>query len=197
MPNWCNNTVIVDGNKKEIQRFIKYVKNPFTKAPLSFQTILPMPRELERTQSPAVIVTQEEYTKWRTQAEFNPHHGEQAMITQEMSDNLKAKYGTDNWYDWKMANWGTKWEIGNDDITTIFEDTHLSYNFDTAWSPPEGIYVELVKQFPTLIIDWHYSEEGMEMFGNLATETEVTDTSDVNSELAILLTHTVGEWERK
>ena len=64
MPNWCSNTVIVDGGRREIARFIKYVEIASTETPFSFQAILPMPEELEETISPTRIVIQEEYDNY-------------------------------------------------------------------------------------------------------------------------------------
>lgn len=48
----------------------------------------------------------------------------------------------ENWYDWRVAHWGTKWngwDVG------ILEN---GFAFITAWSPPWGIIGELMRQFP-------------------------------------------------
>jgi len=167
MPNWCSNTVIVDGGKREIARFIKYVEDASKEAPFSFQSILPMPEELQGTSSPANIVTQEEYDNYEPPP---TNIGVGRPITQAMARRFRMLYGTDNWYDWACQHWGTKWDVDNDETDASLETTHLNYNFETAWGPPNGIYEELVKQFPMLTINWHYSEPDMEVFGNLATD---------------------------
>jgi len=168
MPNWCSNVVVVDGKKREIARFVKYVVDPSTEAAFSFQTILSMPEELQGTVSPATIVTQEEYdaVSYKTYQGFDVGK----PITQRMSDRFIKQYGVDNWLDWANDNWGTKWDVASDEIETSLEPTHLVYKFDTAWGPPNGIYEELVNQFPKLTIAWHYHEPDMEVFGNLATD---------------------------
>lgn len=38
------------------------------------------------------------------------------------------------WYGWNTANWGTKWELAQVEITDESK-TSLSLNFDTAWGP--------------------------------------------------------------
>ena len=120
MPNWCGNTVIVDGGKREIARFVKYVENSSTEEPFSFQAILPMPKELVETTSPIRIVTQKDYNNY----ELSSHGFDVAKpITQEMSDRFIKQYGTNNWYDWAIVNWGTKWNVRGDEIQTSLEPT--------------------------------------------------------------------------
>ena len=45
----------------------------------------------------------------------------------------------DRWYNWRLQNWGTKWDCYEVDI----DDSELEYGFevtfDTAWSPPEEL----------------------------------------------------------
>ena len=72
----------------------------------------------------------------------------------------------DRWYDWRLANWDTKWdcydvEILDDDI----EQVELGFN--TAWSPPEAICSAIREQYPDVSISWFYDEPGMEIAGYL------------------------------
>lgn len=49
----------------------------------------------------------------------------------------------ENWYEWNVENWGTKWDVNIDvqnDAVTRFSDNSLSLWFDTAWSPPIAFY---------------------------------------------------------
>ena len=77
----------------------------------------------------------------------------------------------DWWYNWNVANWGTKWNCGEvwHDRTTeqITEEGRTSYNFDTAWSPAEPVVAALAKQFPTLSITHRYCEGGMGFAGEV------------------------------
>ena len=50
-------------------------------------------------------------------------------------DNLE-KYGFQDWYNWSIHNWGTKWDACNSHIESDDED-YIFITFDTAWSPPE------------------------------------------------------------
>ena len=77
----------------------------------------------------------------------------------------------DWWYNWNVANWGTKWNCGEvwHDRTTeeITEVGRTSYNFDTAWSPAEPVVAALAEQFPTLSITHRYCEGGMGFAGEV------------------------------
>ena len=186
MPNWCSNTVTVEGEAEEIRRFIDYVKDASGESAFSFHAIMPMPEELRGTCSPASIVTQEEYTNYET-----PSHGFDVgkPITQEMSDRFMEQYGVNDWYAWASQHWGTKWDVDADAIQEVLDLTHVRYRFDTAWGPPDGIYEELVNQFPMLNINWFYEEENMEVVGNLATDnpTNKQSVKEVNKQIFDLL----------
>ena len=161
MPNWCMNEVtITTVTDEEAEAFMESIKDGDNH--FSFNKIKPMPKELKGTRSPADIVSQREYDSWVEHPD-NIDSGLGKPITQEMSNRLKKEYGYDNWYDWCVDNWGTKWDVdcGEGDW---WENT-ISYEFDTAWSPPEGIYNALVKQYPNLEISWFYREDGMQQAG--------------------------------
>ena len=49
----------------------------------------------------------------------------------------------EGWYDWRIDNWGTKWEIYDATCDRMDANT-LSLDFYTAWSPPMPIYDKLV-----------------------------------------------------
>lgn len=74
----------------------------------------------------------------------------------------------DGWYDWCINNWGTKWDVGADEGTEKEERYGLkatvvgneaSCSFDSAWSPPIGLYKELVLRGFRVIAS--YFEPGM------------------------------------
>ena len=47
----------------------------------------------------------------------------------------------ENWYNWNSTNWGTKWDAG--DGWAELDKDFLSISFDTAWSPPVPIFLEI------------------------------------------------------
>jgi len=62
------------------------------------------------------------------------------------SEELKEKYGADNWYDWCIYNWGTKWGCYDSQI-----DDGV-YDFVTAWCPPnDRVFEALAKDIPDFV----------------------------------------------
>ena len=136
MPNYCENKLTVTGSEQTIAKMKKKVSTK--KCGLVFEKILPCPAVLIKSES--------------------PFRG-----TEEESKLLIKKYGFDNWYDWCVSNWGTKWSIDYQDNPAQWCGNEIT--FDTAWSPPEGIIMQLSKMFPTLTFLLEYDEPGMAFKG--------------------------------
>lgn len=81
-----------------------------------------------------------------------------------------------NWYDWSVANWGTKWNaydinVEGDCIT-----------FDTAWSTPAPIFAELSRRLPEATIVVKFADEDIGCnCGVLAYKNGVQDFLDMSS----------------
>ena len=163
MPNWCENRIdIVSDTKEQMDELVSFVQSKSDSEPFSFQSILPMPDELQEVGSPVRIVSAKEYKARDKETGIFPNQ----LITKAMSNKFRVEYGADNWYDWANLHWGTKWEV-SDVMLNRRDDTEATYYFDTAWCPPEGIYHALVKRFPDVNISWFYNEEGMQIAGYL------------------------------
>lgn len=72
------------------------------------------------------------------------------------------QYGKENWYDWSLANWGTKWNScgyseGKDYAPK--SDETPSIRFDTAWSAPHPILQKLSEMFPDIRIEHEWADE--------------------------------------
>lgn len=53
----------------------------------------------------------------------------------------QKKYGKNNWYDWSITNWGTKWNA----YWSTLDDENNTITFDTAWSCPLPVLDELAR----------------------------------------------------
>lgn len=72
----------------------------------------------------------------------------------------RTKYGSANWYDWSIANWGTKWNsYGYDDVTTPKEFDGERMEFQTAWSYPAPIIAALAEKYPDLHFEVKWADE--------------------------------------
>ena len=186
MANWCENTIDIYGDEKDFQEFYDLFKETDDdgkeKFVFNFTKIIPTPKELENTTSPVRIISQEDYDKVQ---ELYKKHGKKDVwasfnenkiskeerdlmfqngITQEISDRLESEYGSDNWYTWANDNWGTKWDIDDENINDM-DDTWCQLNFRTAWSCCQPIVDKLKEMFPNLDISGHYLGEGNEFAG--------------------------------
>ena len=64
------------------------------------------------------------------------------------------------WYDWRLQNWDTKWDVPKDDIEiTEVNNRHIVIGFNTAWSPPISIYRKLFNKFSDVSIEWWARDE--------------------------------------
>jgi len=99
----------------------------------------PMPKELEDTTSP----------------------------TPEDSNQPKID-GHDNWYSWRVANWGGKWDVDSEGLeyTDNGDGTaSISGWFESPWAPPIEAYNTFVEDMDgcSLVADYH--EPGMDFAG--------------------------------
>ena len=143
MPNWCSNTVMIQGDPNEVEALMESVcddSNPF-----SLNKIMPRPEELEGRSAPE---KDEDYAK-----------------------RMVELYGSADWYHWSIDNWGTKWDTGECRVISNFNDpmlpgyTTVKIEFNTAWAPPLPVYKELSKKFPNTNIYACYDEPGVDFAG--------------------------------
>ena len=79
----------------------------------------------------------------------------------------------EDWYSWRVDNWGTKWEISDEGLEyTDHGDGTASIDgwFDSAWAPPIGAYEQLAADFDSCVIECSYYEPGMDFGGFWSSE---------------------------
>jgi len=138
MPNWCDNSLKIEGKKKTLNKILEFVKSE--DSVFDFNKIVPMPVELKGTTCPAY--TDEDKAKYKA---------------------LKKKYGWGDWYEWALDNWGTKWSV--DDVQIYKNDESIQISFATAWAPPIPVIAVLGRKFPDVSMTLHYREDGMQFEG--------------------------------
>lgn len=71
----------------------------------------------------------------------------------------------DNWYNWRITNWNTKWEARIDyDTFDEWESGEVKIEFSTAWSAPMSIIKKLVETYPKLYFHFTCWEESYEFW---------------------------------
>jgi len=169
MPNWCNNVVTIKHmDEKAIDRICNH-KNMLVRdtqgveVPAGlFQAFHPIPEPL---MIPAIF-------------------GDVDAAMQERRDFNMKEYGAIDWYNWCIANWGTKWDASSVDIKRI-DDTTVELTFDTAWSPP----IEWYRHMETLgySVDAKFIETGMCFYGyyldNNIEENNYSGLEDITQDI--------------
>lgn len=151
MPNWCNNTITIRGEKEDIDRFESFLNEKNGKEWFDF--FQPCPQELQ--------------------------DGGPVGFNDAPRPDLVEKYGSSNWYDWSVNNWGCKWNCDAQDWTR--EDDSISFWFDSPWCPPIGLY-SFISNDTDFAVDAGYHEEGMCFVGRFVDgEDECYEYSDVDS----------------
>ena len=149
MPNWCTNELNLYGPKEDVESFMKKVVQEEGKICL-FESTYPTPIDL---------VDQKPFKKIH---ELN----EEELV-------LLSKFGSSDWYEWRVDNWGTKWEC--EDAYLMFERDiegkeelkEIAYRFDTAWGPAINWQKKITADYPNIIFHLWYEETGMGFCGTL------------------------------
>jgi hypothetical protein len=154
MPNWCNNNLtLTHEDPAMIQRaFDALERGEF------LQEFVPVPQQLK-------IV-----------AGCVGDPDEQKKLEENTARN-QEELGYGNWYDFCVAEWGTKWDCGEQGASNIHPDGKMLHTFfDTAWSPPIGAYEKLVEM--GFGVEAMYYEPGMGYAGAYGEEGDVEISLD-------------------
>ena len=160
MPNHVTNRLTIIGTEEQVKQVREAINGEREDQFIDFNKIAPIPKELEGTQSPLKIISQEEYDIQELKianddlTENERNWGFSRGLTQELADEYKKKFGYAEWYSWQNANWGTKWNAYSQverDIDCI--------EFQTAWATPYELLVKLSNMFPEVTFEVKYSDE--------------------------------------
>ena len=157
MPNWCNNRVTITAGTVEEEEQLAKIKAIFEKDN-PFQVIYPMP-DFDKIPHP-------ETGELPQSEEIKNQDGEVIHVSTRWADGTQDT----RWYDWRLENWDTKWDVHDAEIEEErWKDELESFTaeFQTAWSPHEAICRRLRDLFPKVSISWFYDEPGCQVAGYL------------------------------
>lgn len=180
MPNHVTNVLEITGDKEIISKMKEAVKN--NEQIFSLNSIIPMPASLDIDAGSETDRDLQAYMwsigeKEKVKKHFDEYTDEDLEKFAETYfkdcdlkkgklayDNLK-EYGFANWYAWRIATWGTKWEAYEVSEEWYEDGEATCVEFQTAWSPPMNVMEELSEKFPTLTFKLKYIDEGIGFLG--------------------------------
>lgn len=116
---------------------------------------------------------------------YNVMNTDDASLLQHIIPMNEALLDGGDWYEWRLDNWGTKWDIYETHCTRIDANT-LSITFYTAWSPPIPVFDKLTDM--GYEINARYLDEGWMYVGEYVdgfdwSTADVESISEVRPEL--------------
>lgn len=78
-----------------------------------------------------------------------------------LGEEERKKYGKNNWYDWSVKNWGTKWNCLCDDGSQLqpINPESDQVSFQTAWNFPDPAITALAAKYPNLRFEAKWADE--------------------------------------
>lgn len=173
MPSWSINKIIIEGDKKNVDNYIKKVttlpkpndkKHTYPQY-IDFEKIIAMPKEMN------VSEEEEGHTAFRYLVEKDPKRKAEikaeledqcAFDSERINNGLKLgqlyldnfnKFGARTWYDWSCMHWGCKWNAVATYEWKIENEykTIASVYCETPWSEPTAAVMNSSKLYKDLI----------------------------------------------
>ncbi len=175
MPNHVMNRIAIVGEQTEIDKLLDYIKGKFDdgeESIIDFNKIITMPDSLgtesssEGQDALQNLVGSGQHGRLNGGYRNSSHYQNMEKMKAETPERFErcieigkqylrniADYGYSTWYDWRCANWNTKWNAYDQsrDGNTIW--------FNTAWSAPHPVIKRLSELFPNVKLEHTWSDE--------------------------------------
>ena len=164
MPNWVYNGLTVEGNPDSVKKMMAQLNQPFTMIHDSWDV------STNTYMKKNTLYPNPVFAFWNIIKPSNLDTYQQQMVHKpNASIQELLQFDGDDWYNWNVRNWGTKWDVAvsseDKHPDTYFEETAngdnyvVYYNFNTAWSRPMPALTKLSAQYPDLLFTLSYEEE--------------------------------------
>jgi hypothetical protein len=176
MPNWCYNTLTIQGPKDQVDYIKEKLNRPFTVLHDRWNMETQEMEITETTYSAPVFafwnihspledgITMEEYVKQPARLGIDTNSPDWFAKEVEFA---KTQH---DWYNWNTSNWGTKWDVAVSDddkypetelldYVSNGQDNWVVYKYNTAWAPAGTAAEKLSKLVPNCVITLEYEEE--------------------------------------
>lgn len=161
MPNWVQTEIELSGSEADVKSVIDFIKNE--KGDVDFSRIVPYPKYWECPKK--YLILPDEITPSDIKMPF----GESGLHVERCCIDVMREYPYLNWFDWRVDNWGTKWNA-----CECYINSNYIY-YQTAWSFSEPILKKLSELFPNVEFLFKYADEdlGCNCDSGVATKGEV------------------------
>lgn len=165
MPNWVYNGLTIEGKPESVTKLVEQMNTPFTRVHDNWNTTTgQMEKQLTTYSNPVFafwnIIKPTDIEAYQKQPEYKPNASIEDMM----------KHDGNDWYNWNLRNWGTKWDVAvsnNDESPETYmegpvqngENLVVYYNFNTAWGLAMPALTNLSSQYPDLLLTLSYEEE--------------------------------------
>jgi len=166
MPNWVYNGLTIEGNPDFVNKLVSQLNQPFTRVHDNWNMETgQMEKKLTTYPNPVFafwnIIKPTNLEAYDNQPDYKSNQSIEDMM----------KHDGDDWYNWNLRNWGTKWDVALSSDEVYAPDTYIEgpvqngenlvvyYNFNTAWGVAMPALRELSVQYPELLFTLAYEEE--------------------------------------
>lgn len=187
MPNWCNNTVEIYHKDPAM---LERVRTAFADARL-LDEFIPVPKDLQIVAGRVGDATDPKQIELEAQEKAN-----------------REKHGYATWYDFCVGEWGTKWDVGGDDLGPAQDiPGGLMLTFDSAWSPPVNAYEKMVEmgfEIRAMYYEpgmgfagvWDNGDDQFYEYGGMNSE-QIAEELPVELDEAFGISESAAEWEEE
>lgn len=170
MPNHIQNRLEIIGEEIQVQNVRSFLKGD-EDSQIDFNKIIPMPESMHgeinsRVETAAkyalkfsvsdnpllAMLESSNRNNMESPLSFNDEDWNHFILCLQNARN----HGFIYWYDWSVANWGTKWNAYQ---TPDERDNTNTVYFQTAWSCAEKVILKLSALFPDLRFKLSYADE--------------------------------------
>ena len=174
MPNYVINRLEINADRETVQNVMDFLKGKTdedsTPCYIDFNNIIPMPKDLLIEASTSGEFGMQ-YIIAQQRKQFNSQDDLKVIQLMEIQEEKVreealqlgmtylrnwGKYGYPTWYEWSIANWGTKWNAFNQN----FEEPNVLW-FDTAWEGVPLLIQTLSEIFPDVEFQYAYADEDL------------------------------------
>ena len=171
MPNWVFNSLVVSGDKSDLEAMVAQLNQPVTKhyPKMEFdqeqQKWIDTP-DVQQYDNPV-------FSFWNVSSptDLEAYYGEEVFKKTDLSKGKTINEAFDSndflaefhramnfdndWYHWNVRNWGTKWDAKE----SFYNQEDKILEFQTAWSCPETVLMKMFERFPDLHFEGTFADE--------------------------------------